>query len=146
MATWRLINEIFQRVSFYFLWAAEQRAVVGKMENAPAVKANEANLEELNKRIIEIKRKIVLKGESLIIFHRPLAAPTKPNKNLMTCCSLSFHYQTFALFAHRQRVKRRPTSRIGWANWLLLFCISFANSLTEKCYRRTPTKSSSPTK
>lgn len=33
------------------------------MENAPAVKANEANLEELNKRIVEIKRKIVLKGE-----------------------------------------------------------------------------------
>lgn len=37
------------------------------MENAPAVKANEANLEELNKNIVEIKRKIVLKGESLII-------------------------------------------------------------------------------
>lgn len=37
------------------------------MENAPAIKANEANLEELNKKIVEIKRKIVLKGESLII-------------------------------------------------------------------------------
>lgn len=37
------------------------------MENAPAIKANEANLAELNKRIVEIKRKIVLKGESLVI-------------------------------------------------------------------------------
>lgn len=37
------------------------------MENAPAIKTNEANLEELNKKIVEIKRKIVLKGESLII-------------------------------------------------------------------------------
>lgn len=36
------------------------------MENAPAVKTNEANLEELNKKIVEIKRKIVLKGEPLI--------------------------------------------------------------------------------
>lgn len=32
-------------------------------DNVPVVK-NEAALEELNKRIIEIKRKIVLKGES----------------------------------------------------------------------------------
>jgi len=39
------------------------------MENAPAVKTNEANLEELNKKIVEIKRKIVLSGESLIIRH-----------------------------------------------------------------------------
>ncbi|CRK98896.1 CLUMA_CG012116, isoform A [Clunio marinus] len=31
------------------------------MENAPAIKTNEANLEELNKKIVEIKRKIVLK-------------------------------------------------------------------------------------
>lgn len=31
-------------------------------DNVPVVK-NEAALEELNKRIIEIKRKIVLKGE-----------------------------------------------------------------------------------
>jgi hypothetical protein len=37
------------------------------MENAPAIKTNEANLEELNKKIVEIKRKIVLKGEPLII-------------------------------------------------------------------------------
>lgn len=39
-------------------------------DTAPPVKANEANLEELNKRIVEIKRKIVLKGESLIINKR----------------------------------------------------------------------------
>lgn len=34
-----------------------------KAENVP-VKTNEANLEELNKKIVEIKRKIVLSGES----------------------------------------------------------------------------------
>lgn len=45
----------------------------GEMENAPTIKTNESNLEELNKKIIEIKRKIVLKGESLII-PRPLSA------------------------------------------------------------------------
>lgn len=44
------------------------------MENAPAIKTNEANLEELNKKIVEIKRKIVLKGESLIFcVHSPPA-------------------------------------------------------------------------
>ena len=36
-----------------------------KMETA-AVKTNEANLEELNRKIVEIKRKIVLSGESFI--------------------------------------------------------------------------------
>lgn len=36
-----------------------------KMEPA-AVKTNEANLEELNRKIVEIKRKIVLSGESFI--------------------------------------------------------------------------------
>lgn len=44
------------------------------MENAPAVKTNEANLEELNKKIVEIKRKIVLKGEPLIILTSILCA------------------------------------------------------------------------
>lgn len=33
----------------------------------PPVKTNEANLEELNKKIVEIKRKIVLSGESQYI-------------------------------------------------------------------------------
>ena len=33
----------------------------------PLVKTNEANLEELNKKIVEIKRKIVLSGESQYI-------------------------------------------------------------------------------
>jgi hypothetical protein len=37
------------------------------MENAPAAK-NEANLEELNKKIVEIKRKIVLKGKIINYF------------------------------------------------------------------------------
>lgn len=37
------------------------------MENAPAIKTNEANLEELNKKIVEIKRKIVLSGMSLSV-------------------------------------------------------------------------------
>lgn len=41
------------------------------MENAPAVKTNEANLEELNKKIVEIKRKIVLKGAAINYFARP---------------------------------------------------------------------------
>lgn len=42
----------------------------GKAE-VPPVKTNEANLEELNKKIVEIKRKIILSGESLIsIFRR----------------------------------------------------------------------------
>lgn len=36
-----------------------------KMETT-AVKTNEANLEELNRKIVEIKRKIVLSGESFI--------------------------------------------------------------------------------
>lgn len=36
------------------------------MENAPPV--NAANLAELNKRILEIKRKIVLKGETFLFF------------------------------------------------------------------------------
>lgn len=46
----------------YFLKAVQNRS--WKMgDNVPVVK-NEAALEELNKRIIEIKRKIVLKGES----------------------------------------------------------------------------------
>ena len=62
----RLINEFFHYVKFISLCGnhVERR----KMENAPAIKTNEANLEELNKKIVEIKRKIVLKGESLIIF------------------------------------------------------------------------------
>jgi uncharacterized protein involved in tolerance to divalent cations len=45
----------------YFWWSGER----AKMENAPAIKTNEANLEELNKKIVEIKRKIVLKGEAI---------------------------------------------------------------------------------
>lgn len=32
----------------------------------PPVKTNEANLEELNKKIVEIKRKIVLSGECFV--------------------------------------------------------------------------------
>lgn len=51
------------------------------MENAPAIKTNEANLEELNKRIVEIKRKIVLKGESLI-FNGHFKAPLAPNSEI----------------------------------------------------------------
>lgn len=43
----------------------------GKVEVAP-VKTNEANLEELNKKIVEIKRKIVLSGESFYLFIRRL--------------------------------------------------------------------------
>lgn len=37
----------------------------GKSEAVP-VKTNEANLEELNKKIVEIKRKIVLSGKTLL--------------------------------------------------------------------------------
>lgn len=61
----RLINEIFHYVKFISLGGSHVER--WKMENAPAIKTNEANLEELNKRIVEIKRKIVLKGELLII-------------------------------------------------------------------------------
>lgn len=50
------------------------------MENAPAVKTNEANLEELNRKIVEIKRKIVLKGEPLIILTSIFFRPWTPRQ------------------------------------------------------------------
>lgn len=54
----------FSLRKFFILKAELWEVAKGEeMENAPAIKANEANLEELNKRIVEIKRKIVLKGE-----------------------------------------------------------------------------------
>lgn len=90
------------------------------METAPAIKTNEANLEELNKRIVEIKRKIVLKGESFIILCSFPYHGTK-RQSLMTRLSsatflLSFLIKHFCFCfsaTNPQRDKKRPTSRNG---------------------------------
>jgi hypothetical protein len=80
------------------------------MENAPVVKANEANLAELNKKIIEIKRKIVLKGEQLIVL--VFRAQKRRNKKVlffMTC----FLFIALIIITFFQRVKRKLISRNG---------------------------------
>lgn len=64
---WQQIDRYFgyfsKHLKFYFHFICETSRVRNKMENAPPLKSNEANLEELNKRIVEIKRKIVLSGK-----------------------------------------------------------------------------------
>lgn len=90
----RLINENFHYVKF--ISRGSEHVERRKMENAPAIKTNEANLEELNKKILEIKRKIVLKGEPLIIstlslfIRRQFVGGEESEgkvQNLMTCSS-----------------------------------------------------------
>lgn len=80
-----LINSPWQRVLDQWNFLVREIFHTVEMENAPAIKTNEANLEELNKRIVEIKRKIVLKGESFsFTASRARAHATQQTSSLMT--------------------------------------------------------------
>lgn len=121
------------------------------MENAPAVKANEANLEELNKNIVEIKRKIVLKGESLIIstsvLYLSAGKKTFKVQNLMT--RLSFSAVPFiSSLNFRLLISSRGTEEGQyWGMGELLSLQTFAfETHSEFCFQRTPRRSNSPRK
>jgi hypothetical protein len=66
-----------------------------KMETA-AVKTNEANLEELNRKIVEIKRKIVLSGESFISSLTPSTFLTFPRLPQLLCLVIRHEIKSFS--------------------------------------------------
>ncbi len=61
-----LCNLINTRFNHKILHAHKMAKNTETKTETAAVKTNEANLEELNRKIVEIKRKIVLSGDSFI--------------------------------------------------------------------------------